>query len=283
MNKLQNLFGKSKYLIGALHFPPLPGFAGFTSIEEILSFSLNNAKVLEEAGFDGIIVENNYDLPHQIKVGPETVAAMTYLTQKIMEEIKIPIGISVLWNSYRTGLSIAKVVGAKFIRVPVFIDQVETSYGVIEGDAKDVLEFRRKIEAEDVLLLTDVQVKHSTLLNVRPIAEAATEAVKEESDGIIVTGKWTGDAPNLEKLADTRQAVGKDFPVIVGSGATKENIQKLLQFSDGVIVGTALKQGEVQTKEQQTNLLPAQAPIDLEKAVEFVQAFGQKKNPVTSL
>jgi len=275
MNNLSQVFNTANPLIGALHFPPLLGFEGFTSFEQILDFSLNNAKILEQAGFDGIIVENNYDLPHAIKVGPETVAAMTYLTEKIIKAISIPVGVSMLWNSFEAGLSVAKVTGAKFIRVPVFVDQVETSYGVVEGEPEATISFRGKIDGHDILLFTDIQVKHSKLLNVRPIGEAAKEAVAKGSDGIIVTGKLTGDAPILSDLEQTRQAVGDDFPIIIGSGATKDNINQLLKYANGVIVGTAIKSEPPKSKEEHVNLLGPYVPIDLEKALEFAREYAK--------
>jgi len=268
-----NVFKTKKPLIGAVHFPPLPGFEGFTSLDQVLEFSLKNAKVLERAGFDAIIVENNYDLPHKIKVGTETVEAMNYLTQEIVKQVSIPVGISVLWNSFEAALTIAESAGGKFIRVPVFVDRVETSYGRIEGEPEKVIEVRCRLGAESVLLFTDVQVKHSALLNVRPIGEAAREAVEKGSDGLIVTGKWTGDAPVLDDLRDVRQAVGYDFPIIVGSGATVGNINQLMQYADGVIVGTALKAEMPKTREEHVNLLEHHVPIDLKKAREFVQYF----------
>jgi len=274
MNQLQSIFNKKNYLIGAIHFPPLPGFAGFTSLEEVLAFSLKNAEILKKAGFDGLILENNYDLPHHIEVGAETIAAMTYLTSQIMQQVGLPIGLSVLWNSYQAGLAIAKVTGAKFIRVPVFVDKVETAYGVVEGNPKEVLNYRQKIGAQEVLLLTDIQVKHSRLLNQRPIAEAAEEARVKEADAVIVTGKWTGDAPEIEKLAQVRQALGDGFPILVGSGATKENLPNLMRYAQGVIVGTALKDGEPQDRQEQTNLYSPYIPVDLAKAKNFAEAFS---------
>ena len=273
MKQIIDIFKTEKPLIGALHFPPLLGYPEFTSMGEVLDFSLQNAKTLERAGFDAIIVENNYDVPHQIKVGPETVAAMTYLTDQITQAVSIPTGMSVLWNSFEAALSIAKVTGAQFVRVPVFVDQVKTSYGRIEGEPEKTTAFRQKIGAEDVLLFTDIQVKHSKLLNVRPIGEAAVETKQKGADAVIVTGKWTGDAPKLDDLRETRQAVGVDFPIIIGSGATVENINHLLQYADGVIVGTALKAEPIKSKEEQVNLVEHNVPINLEKSKLFTEKF----------
>lgn len=270
INKLK----EKHLLIGALHFPPLPGFEGFTSMEDVLKFSITNAETLEEAGFDSIIVENNYDLPHLITVQKETVEAMKYITANIMKRVSIPIGVSVLWNSYKEAFDIAQEVGGKYIRVPVFVDNVETSYGSIYGNPEDVIKAKKEIGKNKVLVFTDIQVKHSKLLNVRPIEESAKEAIMKGSDALIITGKWTGDSPKMDDLKDVRNSVGEDFPIIVGSGATKDNMNDLMRYASGIIVGTAIKGYKELSKEISVNLVEPYIPIDSIKAREFVDSFN---------
>jgi len=266
---LKSLFKTKNPIIGMVHFPPLLGYKDFPGIDVCLQKSLKDAKTLEKGGVDAIMFENNYDIPHQEIVGPETVAIMTYLIKKISEKIKIPFGINVLWNDYKSALSITKVCGGKFVRVPVFVDSVETNYGKIFANPKKVLAFRKKIGAENVALFTDIHVKHAKMLEPKPILESAKEAVKKGSDALIITGKWTGDAPNISDLKEARETVGKDFPILIGSGATKNNIGTLLRYADGVIVGTALKTGQIE--EREVNLKPWEAKISLIKTKEFVK------------
>src|SRR3989344_3237377 len=161
--KLEEIFETKKPIIGALHFSPMLGFAGFTSQQEILEKALDDleAFVAVGAGADGIIIENNYDFPHKINVGAETVAMMAYFGAEIRKRTNLPFGVSVLFNDYRAALAIAKVIGAKFIRVPVFVDGVKTSFGNIYGNAKDVIEYRKSIQAKDIAIFTDIQVKHA--------------------------------------------------------------------------------------------------------------------------
>ena len=47
--------------------------------------------------------------------------------------------------------------------------------------------------------------------------------------------------PNLTDLQSVRKAVGENFPILVGSGTTKDNILSLLEIADTCIVGTAFK------------------------------------------
>lgn len=268
---LKTIFKTKNLIIGMVHFPPLLGYKDFAGINNCLDKSLKDAQTLEKGGVDAVMFENNYDLPHREFVGPEIVAAMTALVQEVSKKISVPFGINVLWNDYKAGLSVAKICGARFIRVPVFVDSVKTDYGEIYANPKGVLSFRKKIGAEKIALFTDIHVKHAKMLEEKSITDSAQEAVEKGSDGLIITGKWTGDAPNTEDLREARKAVGKDFPILIGSGATKDNVNTLLKYADGIIVGTSLKTGRVVSKEKETNLKPWQAKISLEKTREFVK------------
>lgn len=248
-NKLSKIFKKDKkVIIGVIHFPPLLGYPEFPGLKLALNNALKDLRAFEEGGVDAVIIENNYDIPHKIDVDPEIIAAMTFLGSKIVANAKLPVGVSVLWNDFRAALSIAKTIGAKFIRIPVFTDKVKTNYGIVVGSPKDVLMYRKKIKAENIALFTDIHVKHAKLLNKKPIQNSALEAVKSGSDALILTGKWTGQAPNFKKIALVRKYINK-FPILIGSGVDRKNINDLLQCADGVIVSTSLKEGGIRSGE----------------------------------
>lgn len=243
MKNIKKIFKKAKNIvIGAIHFPPLLGYQDFPGFDSALKNALKDLKVFEGGGVDGIIFENNYDIPHKEFVGPEIMASMLFLGAKIKKATKLPLGVSVLWNDYKTALSIAKVLKLQFIRVPVFVDKVETNYGIIEGNAKKIIDFRKLIKAENVALFTDIHVKHAKIISSHSIVESARLAIESGSDGLIITGKWTGDAPDISDLKDVNGAVS-NFPIICGSGVDKENIRNLFQYANGAIVSTSLKEG----------------------------------------
>ncbi|MDO8436062.1 MAG: BtpA/SgcQ family protein [bacterium] len=272
-NKFYKIFKKkSGIIIGAIHFPPLLGYPEFPGFKVSLNNALKDLKAFESGGVDGIIFENNYDIPHTEKVGPETVAIMTFLGEKIKKETNLPIGVSVLWNDFRAALSIAKTIGARFIRIPVFVDRVKTNYGIINGNPEKVKEFQEKIKAGNIILLVDIQVKHAQLLNKRPIEKSALEAIKSGADSLILTGKWTGDAPDLRNLVAVRKAVA-DFPLLVGSGADKENISELLKYANGAIVSTSLKEGA--SKNNEVNIKTWKQRISKEKVKNFIDRIGR--------
>ena len=261
---------KSKKIIGVIHLLPTLGFEGFKSKEDILSRALEDLNTLITGGINSIIVENNYDLPHKINVNPETIVMMGYILGKIREKTDIELGISVLWNDYKTALSIAKIYNCQFVRVPVFVDTVKTSFGLIKGNAQDIIEYRDQIDANNVKIYADIQVKHAELINKRPIKDASSEAIKKGADALIITGKWTGDAPLLDDLKDLKNNISRDIPVIIGSGADENNINQLLQYSDAVIISTSLKEGNNQLAEKERNIKNYDTKISLSKIKSFM-------------
>lgn len=71
------------------------------------------------------------------------------------------------------------------------------------------------------------------------IAEIAQAAEYFCSDGIIVTGKSTGLAADLDEIERVREAV--KIPLIVGSGVTADNVSQYFRKVDAMIVGSEFK------------------------------------------
>lgn len=271
MSKFYKIFKKIKPIIGVIHFPPLLGYKNYHSFDYAARKTIQDLKALEQGGVDAILLENNYDIPHKILVEPETIVQMTLLAKLVREKTKLPIGVIVLWNDYKASLSIVKSVGGQFIRLPVFVDNVETNYGQIKGEPKKVMAYKNKIKADNIAILTDIQVKHAKMLEKKDITKSARQAVKAGSDGLVITGDWTGDAPQIETLKKVRKAV-KDFPILVGSGLTDKNIKQYLQYANGAIVGTFFKTGEYLNKNQEINIKGYKEIVDIKKVKALVRA-----------
>jgi hypothetical protein len=272
--KIAQIFKNEKYLIGVVHLGPLLGYKGSPDISEIIENAISDAKVFEDTKYDAILVENNYDLPHEVFVPPGTLLSMGLCISELKKAVSIPIGVCVLWNDYKTALSLAKLYNLQFIRVAVFVDYVRTDFGKIDACYKELNEYKTSISADNVLVFTDVQVKHSELLNKRPISVSACEAIEKGSDGIIITGHWTGDAPVLENVRSVRESV-QDFPIIIGSGVDENNIKTLLQYADGAIIGTSVKDGDIKEKEIERNLKPYSYRINKQKAGSLQKKFAE--------
>lgn len=237
----RKLFPNPKCIIGMIALPPLLGYPEFTSLDAVIERALADLDTLQRGGVDGVCVENDYDRPHQMTVGPEIVASFTRIAYEVARKAEVPVGLEVLLNDWGASLAIAKVVGAGFVRLDFFVDRVRIQAGVVDPEPEAVIAFRKGIAAENVALLTDIQVKHSELLETgKRLSTSARQAITHGSDALIVSGTVTGDRPATEDLREVREAA-PDFPVLVGSGMTPENVNELFRYADGAIVGTALK------------------------------------------
>ena len=226
-----------------LHLPALPGSPLHRdNLNRICELMIADAKALTEGGVDALMMENFGDVPfYPGRVPAHVVAMMTRVALEIRRVSPLPLGINVLRNDGLSALSIAKAVGALFIRVNVLTGARVTDQGLVQGIAHDLMRSRTELDALDIKVLADVDVKHSAALASRPIEDEVEDAVKRGlADAIIVSGAGTGKAVNPEKLAKVAKA-SAGAPVVLGSGVTPENIRDLMPHAWGFIVGTSLK------------------------------------------
>jgi membrane complex biogenesis BtpA family protein len=252
----------TKLLAGMLHLPALPGSPlGRSSLDAIEDRVLADARVLAEAGFDAAILENYGDVPFfKDRVDPVTVASMSRLAVAVRAEASaLRLGINVLRNDAASALAVAFAAGADFIRVNVHVGTTATDQGVIEGRAADTLRLRAAL-GTDVEIWSDVHVKHGRSLAHPSIEGEAEDAVlRGLADALIVSGRATGEPASLDEIRRVK-ALDLGVPLYVGSGVTSENAREILASSDGVIVGTSLKEGGRTAN-----------PIDRDRATRFVE------------
>lgn len=262
---LEEVFGVRKPIIGVIHLTPLPGSPRWDEqMEPIFLRAEQEAAALASGGAHGVIIENFFDAPFtKGRVDTATVCTMALACKRVMSVCDLPIGINVLRNDGLTAMAIAATAGAKFIRVNVFTGAMLTDQGIIEGQAHELLNYRRQLACENkVKILADVMVKHaSPISSAVDIEQMAKDTVHRGlADGVIVSGTATGASPNLQDVHTVRKVL-PDTPLFIGSGATKENVATLLGVANGIIVGTSLKrQGNTEN------------PIDVERVRSLVNA-----------
>lgn len=273
--ELASIFGTEKnIIIGAIHLPPSPGYEGCVDLAEAQQNALWDLHAFQDGGATAVIFENNYDIPHTEEISEEARDFMEKIGTTLLQEARIPVGVSVLWNDYRSALTISKKIGLRFIRIPVFVDTVRTQYGTFSGSPQEVLDFRKEIGAENIALFTDIHVKHAEILSNSPLIESGKEAIRQGSDALIITGKWTGDAPDLEELSSLRHSVG-EFPILCGSGVDHSNIAALFRYANGAIVSTALK--DQSHEEHAINIRPYDSRIIKDKVKKLMESLERSK------
>ncbi len=231
-------------LIGMIHVGALPGTPRANrSVAELTRTAVNEAKILADGGVDAILLENMHDVPYLNRnVGPEIVAGMTAVCAAVRGVVSVPLGVQVLAGANREAVAVAHTAGCQFVRCEGFVFAHVADEGLMaEADAGKLLRYRRMIGAEGVAVIADVKKKHASHALTADVNLGATAraAVLFGAQGVVVTGRATGEPTRPEDVALVAEAV--DEAVFVGSGVTPQQVGTLAPHADAFIIGSYLK------------------------------------------
>jgi membrane complex biogenesis BtpA family protein len=235
------LEGIDKPLVAMIHLPPLPGAANFGGrpVREMARAAADEARTLEAAGFDAVMIQNTHDRPARVRVAAGTVAALAVVTAAVRDVVSIDVGVNAHKNDAEAALAAAASGGASFVRVKVLVGAVIGPEGVVEGSAEKALDIRREYASgieiwADLYELTSWPLAATSLENIADLATRFGMA-----DRLIVTD------PSVEesRAAVERVRSASPLPVLIGGRTSVDTIAEALGGADGVIVGTCLRQG----------------------------------------
>ena len=247
-----------KEVIGVVHLPRLPSIYRYVDVNNIIEYAVREARLLEELGYSGVIIENYGDSPYSKRVrDPVTLCAMTTIVREVVKSSSLKVGVNLLRNSGREAYSVAIASGARFIRVNALVETIVSDSGVIEPEASRLKPL--KINYPNTEIYADILVKHASSLRFSLGILEAESSIARKSDtvedyyrelieeyverggasALIVTGLKTSEPPPLRLLEATKKY--SPIPVLAGSGVTPENIKNILKLVDGVIVGSFIK------------------------------------------
>lgn len=239
--KFTELFEAPKPLIGCVHLLALPGSPRYGGrMGEVYDTALREVEIFKRYSIDGLIVENFRDKPfYPDKIPAETLAALAALTREVVRAARVPVGVNALRNDAQAALAIATAAEGHFIRVNVHMGAVLSEQGILQGESHRTLRLRADLRSS-VLIFADVGVKHAAPLADRGLAvETRDLADRGLADAIIVSGELTGSETRAEDVEVVRR--NTDLPLLIGSGATPENLPKFFSRVDGFIVGSYFK------------------------------------------
>jgi len=238
-----NLLNLHKPIIGMIHIGALPGTPNYKEeVVSIIQKAKAEASLYNSLGIPMLMIENMHDVPYLNRtVGPEVTSIMSIILYELKKTFGLPTGIQILAGANKEALAAAKSAGADFIRAEGFVFAHVADEGIFNSDAGELLRYRKQINAENILILTDIKKKHSShsLTADTNIAETAKAAEFFLSDGVIITGTSTGTKPSLDEIKAVKASV--DIPVIAGSGITYENVRDYYELCDGLIIGSYFK------------------------------------------
>ena len=245
MQKFKSIFKVDCPVIGMIHLKALPGTPKYGNDKSfIIEDALKEAEICKAAGIDSIMIENMHDVPYlKGEVGHEISSLMTLVSHEIKKRTQLPLGIQILAGANKEALAVANASGADFIRAEGFVYAHVADEGLIEAQASELLRYRKQIDAEHIGIFTDIKKKHSShaITDDVSLLDTAKAAQFFLSDGVVVTGNHTGVSASIEDLKTLKESL--NFPVIVGSGITLENVKAYLPICDAMIVGSYFKEG----------------------------------------
>lgn len=267
-SKLATLLDKKHVVIGVVHCPAFPGSPKYDGrpVRELYDAALRDCHAYADGGLDGLIIENHGDIPflRPHDIGHETAAFMTAIASRAISETGLATGINVLANAPIPAFAIAAASGAAFVRVNQWANAYVANEGILDGEAARALRYRRQIDAGNVAVFADSHVKHGAhaITGDRTITELTRDLEFFDADAIIATGHRTGNAVTNDELSEIADATS--LPVLVGSGVTEENAQRILSRASGVIIGSSLKRDGVWWKE-----------VDMSRARSFMDVVSK--------
>ena len=263
MSRFSKIFPNiKKPLIARAHVPPLPGtplYDAAKGVQGLIDHVKRDTEELLKAGFDAILFCNEGDRPYQLNAGLEASAVMT----RVVTECKptdIPFGVDFLWDE-QCAMAIAVGSSAYFMR-EVITGTWESDMGLWTPDAATLLRNRRNFGRDDLAIFANITPEFASSIGQRtPAQMAKSTVVSSLPDVILVSGPMAGSQPDVKTVADVREAVEKEIPVLLNTGARSTTIKEFFKYADGCIVGSDLKRDGYTWNE-----------VDPERAKRFIDA-----------
>jgi hypothetical protein len=242
----EEVFGVKKPIIGMCHLNALPGdphYDAAAGMRAVVDWARKDLLALQNGGVDAIMFSNEFSLPYLTKVETVTAAAMARVIGEVMADIRVPFGVNVLWDPYRS-LDLAAATGARFIR-EIMSGVYASDFGLWDTNTGAVARHQHHISAGDVKLLFNIVPEAAAYLARRDIVEVArTTVFNHRPDALCVSGLTAGSQTDAQILKQVKDAV-PDTVVFANTGVRLNNVEEQLSIADGAVVGTTFKKDGV--------------------------------------
>ena len=210
---------ETKPIIAMLH---LKG----SSDEAIMERMIKEAEIYYRNGIDAVMVENYFGDTENC------VQALEYLHKNMPDRLY---GVNIL-GDYKKAFELAEKYGADFVQIDSVCGHLKPEKDAVYAD-----ELIANMDGRSFQVLGGLRFKYQPIRSGRTLAEDA-ELAKMRCDAVVTTGEGTGKDCPTEKLIEFRDVLD-GFPLIVGAGVTAGNVCEKLEYADGVIIGSWLKEG----------------------------------------
>ncbi|MBQ3137211.1 MAG: membrane biogenesis protein [Clostridia bacterium] len=208
----------SKPIIAMLH---LRG----SSDEDMLSRMIKETEIYYRNGVDAVLVENYFG-----SIG-NCEQALKYLNENMPDKLY---GVNIL-GDYKKAFELAEKYNADFVQIDSVCGHLDPMRDSVY--AKELISLMKNRKYQ---VLGGLRFKYQPVRSCRTLEEDAALA-EMRCDAVVTTGEGTGMDCPTGKLSEFRRVLG-EFPLIAGAGVTADNVCEKLQFADGVIIGSWLKE-----------------------------------------
>lgn len=239
---IEEMFGTQKPIIAMCHLWPLPGDPRYDpsgGMQQVIAWARQDLRALQDGGVDGVMFSNEFSMPYLTQVPTVTVACMARVIGELMDEIRIPFGVNVLWDP-KASLDLAAATGGKFVR-EVFSGVYASDFGLWNPNCGEIVRHQHAIRADEVKLLFNIVPEAAAYLGRREITDIARSTVfNHRPDALCVSGLVAGSQTDTSTLRKVKDAV-PETPVFANTGVRLENVEEQLSIADGAVVGTTFK------------------------------------------
>ncbi len=240
MKTYEKVFGNTKPIIGMVHLKPLPGSPEYGGdLEEVYRAAEADLKALIEGGANAMIIENFGDIPYDDHSELIAYTAIASIATRLRALSDMPMGINVQFNDYEAEWALAYSCGMDFIRVECFAESRVGPNGEFKACGPKLKRLQGRFP-KNIVLLCDVQVKHTFPLVDQPVDFTIESIVEGGGDALICTGITTGKSPDIDDVIAMKK-MAEGLPVIVGSGVNAQTVKDFMEVADGAIIGSSFK------------------------------------------
>lgn len=232
----------NKTVIGMCHLLPLPGDVNFNhkdGIRKIIEVAKRDIEILQNNGLSGILFSNEFSYPYSQKIDQVTVATMSRIIGELKKEISIPFGVDCMYDSKST-IDLACATDADFFRITMPIATI-TEYEFGFTMLYEIIKHRKNVFSGN---------NPHMFINITPtINNLSTTKIEELISFIIAQVSPYAlciAANKIENLIKSN-SLNKINNLCTGTyiycdgGCNISNIESILNYTSGIIVGTAFK------------------------------------------
>jgi membrane complex biogenesis BtpA family protein len=246
MEWIRELFGVSQPIIAMCHLHALPGDPQFDPARGLpwgVQRAREDLQALQAGGVDAVMFSNEHSLPYLTSVEPITTACMARVIGQLLEEIRVPFGVNVLWDP-AASIDLAIATGARFVR-EIFTGAYASDFGIWNTDCGAVVRHQHRMHGAPVRLLFNIVPEAAAYLGNRSLADIARSTVfNARPDALCVSGLTAGRAASVDALKIVKEAV-PDVPVFANTGLNLSNVRETLAVADGAVTGSYFKRDGV--------------------------------------